>query len=302
MIDTSYGLFVGDALNYREIAVMKAILVPTDFSFNAELALLYAGELAKRAEAKVILMHSCDLYEERFIKYKSLVKEHNRTVVKELFGKLNALKRDAKSKYGIAMDVSLYDGREVTGAILQAVKDHRADAIVMGTYGETGMRRKLFGSKTAAIINQASVPVLTIPPTYAWSAPKKLLLTVGDEMQNTDAVKAAFDFAHLFGAAVSVAVFTEEDADAFELVTHTKNIRFIEQKLKRTFPGTKSDVTHIVGTDFPHAIQQLILEKKIDVLSMITHKRNFLENLFDASLTQKMSYHVTVPLLSLHAS
>lgn len=281
---------------------MKTILVPTDFSINAELALAYAGELAKRAEAKVILVHSCDLYEERFIKYKSLVKEHNRAVVKELFAKLNAQKQDVKSRLGVAVDVSLYNGTEVTGAILQAVKDHRADLVVMGTYGNSGLRRKLFGSKTAAIINQASVPVLTVPPTFRWAVPKKILLTVGDELQDTEAARPAFVLADLFGAAVSVAVFTEEEADAFELVTHTKNIRFIEQKLKRTFPKTRVDVTHMVGAHFAESIQQLILEKKIDVLAMITHRRKFLESLLDASLTQKMSYHVPVPLLSLHAS
>ena len=281
---------------------MKTILVPTDFSINAELALAYAGELAKRAEAKVILVHSCDLYEERFIKYKSLVKEHNRAVVKELFAKLNAQKQDVKSRLGVAVDVSLYNGTEVTGAILQAVKDHRADLVVMGTYGNSGLRRKLFGSKTAAIINQASVPVLTVTPTFRWAVPKKILLTVGDELQDTEAARPAFVLADLFGAAVSVAVFTEEEADAFELVTHTKNIRFIEQKLKRTFPKTRVDVTHMVGAHFAESIQQLILEKKIDVLAMITHRRKFLESLLDASLTQKMSYHVPVPLLSLHAS
>ena len=281
---------------------MKTILVPTDFSPNAEKALACAGELAKRAGAKVILIHSCDLYEERFIKYKSLVKEHNRTVVKELFGQLNALKNSVKSRLGVAVDVSLYNGTDVTGAILQAVKDHRADLIVMGTYGTTGLRRKLFGSKTAAVINQASVPVLAVPPAYRWSVPRKILLAVADVLQDTNAVRPVFALAELFGAGVSVAVFTEEEAEAFELVTHTKNIQFIEQKLKRAFPQTKVDVTHLVGAQFADSIRQLIGEKKIDVLSMITRRRNFLESLFDASLTQEMSYHITVPLLSLHSS
>ena len=37
---------------------MKTILVPTDFSKNAENALLYAINLAKRMSAKIILLHS----------------------------------------------------------------------------------------------------------------------------------------------------------------------------------------------------------------------------------------------------
>ena len=38
---------------------METILVPTDFSRNAENALKYAVDLAKKEGAKIILMHAC---------------------------------------------------------------------------------------------------------------------------------------------------------------------------------------------------------------------------------------------------
>ena len=38
------------------------------------------------------------------------------------------------------------------------------------------------------------------------------------------------------------------------------------------------------------------------MLAMLNYKRGFFEELFKQSLTQKLSYHVQVPLLAIHES
>ena len=38
----------------------------------------------------------------------------------------------------------------------------------------------------------------------------------------------------------------------------------------------------------------------VDLLSMLNYKRGFFEELFKQSLTQKLSYHLQVPLLAIH--
>ena len=40
---------------------MKKILVPTDFSPNANKALDFAVQIAKQAQAEIILVHACNL-------------------------------------------------------------------------------------------------------------------------------------------------------------------------------------------------------------------------------------------------
>lgn len=264
------------------------------------MALKYAAQLAKKAYSSLILTHSCGLYDEKFTKYKSLVKEHNNSVVKEIFSKLNELKLSVQSNYEVNIDVALYKGQEITESILQAAVDHKADMIIMGTYGSTGISQKLFGSKAAAVINQSEIPVLTIPPTYKWTDPKNIVLAIEDEFENVEIVRPVFNLAELFNAQVSAIVFSEEEAEAFELITHTQSIDLIKQKFNRTFKKVKTEAIHLFGHDFHNSVQQFISEKKIDVLTMITHRRNFLQNIFDSSMTQKMSLYSTIPLLSLH--
>ena len=47
-------------------------------------------------------------------------------------------------------------------------------------------------------------------------------------------------------------------------------------------------------------IEQFIDHQNIDVLAMLTYKRNFFQWMFTTSFTEKMSYHCTIPILAMH--
>jgi nucleotide-binding universal stress UspA family protein len=280
---------------------MKKILVPTDFSQYADKALNYAVELAKMDASEIVLLHVVDLVEyNNFSKYRSLIKEYNTSTKKELYYKLNSLKNKITSTFKVAVSVALYDGDNIAETILYAASANEADLIIMGTQGANGIIQKLFGSKAAHVINRSNVPVLTIPLDYDFIAPKKILLAIDDADAEIKTLKPVFEIAKLFGASVSVMVFTEEEAEGFEVMTHTRNVHFIQQKLKRVFNQTSIDINHLSGEDFDDTVQRFIVTHNVNMLAMVTHKRNFLENIFNSSMTQKMCYHSTVPLLSLH--
>jgi hypothetical protein len=105
--------------------------------------------------------------------------------------------------------------------------------------------------------------------------------------------------AGLFQGNVSVVVFSEE-TEAFEIITHAKTIQFVQQNLKIAFKNAKIDFVHLTGPDFQQSLQQFVSEKNMNMMAMITQQRSFFQNIFDSSVTQKMSYYTTVPLLSLH--
>ncbi|GBD31051.1 hypothetical protein HRbin32_02168 [bacterium HR32] len=55
-------------------------------------------------------------------------------------------------------------------AILDAAERYRADLIVMGTHGRTGLPRVLLGSVAETVLRRASVPVLVVPARTARAA------------------------------------------------------------------------------------------------------------------------------------
>jgi universal stress protein A len=136
----------------------KLILVPTDFSVNAEQALDYACELAAKLGATVRLVHAIPsppsalqvaLSEEIL---EGLVREHREAVDKL------AEPRRGLASFGEAI-VDVGDPRDT---IVAAAKALGADLIVMGTHGRRGLSRVVMGSVAEDVIRHAPCPVLTV--------------------------------------------------------------------------------------------------------------------------------------------
>ncbi len=277
---------------------MKKILVPTDFSPNAARAIDYAVRIAKINQATVYVIHICDhLYP--FSMESMSKEEHNQKITDSAFENLELIKKSIEETEKVTVTTQLYSGT-VTDSIPIAAQEHHADLIIMGTLGITGIRDIIFGTNTAEVINNTTVPVLAIPLEYDWSTPFKLLLAINRFNEVTDILDPAFDIARIFNAEVRLAVFTDEDdSEAYEFVVDAREIKFAEEKLRKKHPGLMINTEHLSGRHFEETINEYIATNKFDILSMTTHKRTLLGSIFNRSLTRKMSYHSKVPILSI---
>jgi hypothetical protein len=68
------------------------------------------------------------------------------------------------------------------------------------------------------------------------------------------------------------------------------------------FAENDSIAFHVLdGTDFQTVLTNFLDEMEIDIVVMVTEKRNFLQELFHYSKTKALSYHSRTPILSLPA-
>lgn len=279
---------------------MKKILVPTDFSANADKALDFAVQIAKNTKARIVLIHACDLLELTFKDNLALKKEYNRKIILEAKGKLSLHKKSIEETEKVLLQTRLYEGL-VTDTIVYAAKVNKADMMVMGTLGSAGVKEKIFGSKTAGVIGKIDIPVLIVPLLSEWSIPKNILLAINNFKEGTEKVIApVFELAELFKAGVHILKFT--DADTSSAVDYLANERSGMNYIKRlqtTFKTIPVGFVHLDGHKFEKTIEKYIIANKVDVVAMITHKRSFAKSLFKRSMTKKMSYHINIPLLAL---
>lgn len=63
----------------------------------------------------------------------------------------------------VSHEHSTGEGRAVT-TISETAEKHKADLIIMGTHGRTGLGHMLMGSVAEGVVRQASCSVLTIRP------------------------------------------------------------------------------------------------------------------------------------------
>ena len=150
-------------------AEFERVLVPTDGSHSAATALDHAIDLAVETGARLHVVHVTD--EETVDEVETFdVSETTAADEVGLEPVDDALERIRRSDLE-RVDVSTPSGR-VDQRILASAVTHGADCIVMGTHGETGLRRYLLGSTTERVVRFAGVPVIGI------SAPRTEAVTV----------------------------------------------------------------------------------------------------------------------------
>ncbi len=138
----------------------KTILVPTDFSENAEHALDYAVALAAKLDAKLHLLNVIGMQmigaEYGIAVTQSMVEDimrGNQSALDKLVAS-----RTAKAAFGPAQ-LEVGDARSVIEATAQKI---HADLIVMGTHGRRGLTRLLLGSVAESVVRTAPCPVLLV--------------------------------------------------------------------------------------------------------------------------------------------
>jgi nucleotide-binding universal stress UspA family protein len=141
-------------------ATLRTIVVATDFSANAGVALAWAEHLARQHHAALVLVHA--LRREppaapEFVPWPAESYDEIRTGVKS---KLDREIETAR-RSGVAVEGELGVGSafEVVTAV---AKRRGADLVVVGTRGRTAWRRLLLGSTAARLIRNADCPVLTV--------------------------------------------------------------------------------------------------------------------------------------------
>jgi len=140
---------------------VKRILVPIDFSPDAEHALDLALGLLKHDDSMLVLLH---VVEEMSYAADLALTSPPEPVVKQVARRAEvALESLAKRVVpgGVRWAARVAIGRPA-GEIARIAEEEKADMIVMGTLGLTGLTHMLVGSVTEKVVRTAPCPVLTV--------------------------------------------------------------------------------------------------------------------------------------------
>lgn len=143
------------------MTIARTILVPTDFSEQADQALAYAVNLAAQLDATIHLVHAITVpaagIPELGVAYSSLMME---STAKEAQKELDARATLYRDRVALGPGrVEVGDARDVIDQVAETID---ADLIVMGTHGRRGLRRMLLGSVAETVVRSAPCPVLTV--------------------------------------------------------------------------------------------------------------------------------------------
>lgn len=139
----------------------QRIVCPTDFSPTADAAARYAASLARAYSGELVLMHVLPQlhYPLRGLgmaeAFPHLQEELHTRAKERLAEVVQSLGSDLRVR------TELRDG-ETYEQVLACARDSKADIIVMGTHGHTGLKHALLGSTAERVVRLAECPVLTV--------------------------------------------------------------------------------------------------------------------------------------------
>jgi nucleotide-binding universal stress UspA family protein len=143
------------------VASFRTILVPTDFSPHARVALDTAIDLAKTFGGKLHLLHAYHLPIQLAMPDQIVIPQTFWDEVRKSAEHKLDEERDRASRAGVQATTELVPDSPAVAAV-EVARRIGADLIVMGTRGLTGVKHVLLGSVAERTIRTAPCPVLTV--------------------------------------------------------------------------------------------------------------------------------------------
>lgn len=276
---------------------MKKILLPIDFSETSENAFIYALEMAKLFKSKLVLLHTFDLpiidSQAMPINYSVIyetIELANFEHFKQIMPRLHAI-ADERNLNHIEMSHILMDG-DLVASIKKVIDQENIDFVVMGTNGASGWLDSFTGTNTGSVISHVSVPVLSVPSDAKFEKIETIAFTTRFRKKDIEALVKVLLFAKKIHAKVKCLYVKTPASDVSE-ETVKRWLSHFEDELNLNFFIIPSD-------NVRETIEDFLIYQDIDLLAMLTYKRNFFVELFTSTTTQKLSYYVKTPILAFH--
>jgi len=279
---------------------MKKILFPTDFSEMSTKAFIYALKLADKTGAGITTLH--------VYKKPQIGAHHLPSTMQSFFEtfdwhEFESYKRALPPLRKIAEENNLTnvemvhvmrEGEKLIETIIDVAREDESDMIVMSTSGAEGLKEIFLGSFAGEVLENAHIPVLAVPKDATFDGHlNNIAFTISYKEEEKLALKKVLELRQWFDFELHCI-----NVDTAHVEFHNKRMDQIKEEF-----GSYDKIHFVVleGTDMFKVLTEYMDEKEIDILAMTTHKRTFLQELFEYSRTKYLAYHSKVPILSFQA-
>lgn len=276
------------------------ILVPTDFSEIADIAVSEAIVLMKSLDGEIILMHVA----ERSVSDYAVFPEFQTAVLSEFDQRIADEKLEKEiiekttKKYGIVPYVVITSGN-VASEIIEYSEKKKIDFIVMGTHGASGYKELFIGSNAQHVVAMSEIPVLTIHQEKNYTGFRNILIPIDNSVHSREKVNFAILIGNLFKSQIHlVGLFdsdNEQDLNKFKI-----KLESIENMLQEEGLSFKYEIVR--GKNLSKIALDYAVKNNCDLIVINTGHESKLGGLLPAAFTHQIINHSNIPVLSIKHS
>jgi nucleotide-binding universal stress UspA family protein len=278
---------------------INKILVGVDLTANTEKIIRHAVEIAHKTKASLVLLH---VYNRPL-----LAKVDKKRVEPDMLQILEKYKLARRLKYINSKFDELFESvpelKEfhvkiiklegiVVDRIIEVSETEKVQLIILGTRGAWGFE-EFWGTKTAEICLNIKTPILVLPYNFTIEKPSRIAFAYDlkpvKKLENLDIIQV---FSAIFGSEFHIfSIIDDEKISKSE----KENVEILN-KYFQDFSPKFHIKTH---DDVMEGIFDFVKHQKISLLVILHRDRNFLEEFFGESITEKISFQINIPLLAL---
>ena len=271
---------------------MKRILVPTDFSKNAEYALKVAAQIARKNNSEIILLHMLEL------PHQGNDAVNGGSAIPQIM----LYKEKAIEKLEDLMDIDFLDGINVSeiiqfekafAGILSISKKNDVDLIVMGSHGVSGFEEMFIGSNTEKVVRTSEIPVLVIKNEVPTFEVKNMVFASDFSPEISKPFEKLLEFATLFGAHLNLVMINTPNSFKSTAVAEKIMSEFVE---KYNLSNYSLNIYNDVNVE--KGILNFATKVNADLIGMCTHGRTGFSHFFNGSISEDLVNHTVRPVIT----
>lgn len=272
---------------------MKNILVPTDFSDQAEMALKVAAQLARKFDGEIYLLHMLELP----LQLIDPVNGSSHNLPEAIFFMKLAHQRFSKiMKEPYLEGVKIHETVEFHRAfdgIMEIGKEKKCDLIVMGSHGASGFQEMFIGSNTEKVVRHSEIPVLVIKNEIPDFKIDNFIFATDGNANNKHILKKAIQFAKTLDATLHLLFVNTPNDFLTSKEAYEKMENFVNNSNHNNYK------IHIYNDI---SVEQGILNfaKKMDagLIGIGTHGRKGIAHFFNGSISEDLVNHANRPVVT----
>ncbi len=273
--------------------MIKSILVPTDFSDQAESALKVAAQIARKNEASIYLLHILELPMHLSDLMSSGTAAAPQAVyfMKQAHNKFEELiEKDYLKDIEVIETVSFED---IHTGINSSSEKNNVDIIVMGSHGSTGFEELFIGSNAEKVVRTSKKPVLVIKEDCGLFEISDFVYATNFDDEDKPSLLAAHDFSKMIDAKLHLVWINT--ANGFKTTYET------EEKMNLMISGLNiNNYTLNIYNDI--TIEKGILNfagsVNAGMIGISTHGRKGISHFINGSLGEDVVNHAKRPVLT----
>lgn len=271
---------------------MKKILVPTDFSKEAENALKVAAQIAKKHDGEIYLLHMLEIPMQEI----DTVNAHVEVPEVMFFMKMahRKFKEIMDSDYLKNITVHEIVKPEASfNSVVDICHEHGAEIIIMGSHGASGFKEMFVGSNAEKVVRMSDIPVLVIKNEHDEFSIDDFVFASDFKNDSKETYRQATELAAAFGANVHL------------LMVNTAGNFTTTQKAKERINAFIEDYTfknYTINIYNDESVEKGILNfsKDIDadLIGISTHGRQGIAHFFNGSISEDLVNHAKRPVIT----